>query len=84
MMGTTERQRACLAAIRAYRKREGRMPTLDELGAALGLSSRAAVSRLLLRLEQRGYLKRIPGARRAIALRKTKCPRCGSDVVVPK
>jgi repressor LexA len=80
MMGITPRQQDCLDALRAFRDRFRRMPTLEELGAELGIGSRSAVSAHLKRLEQRGYLKRIPGAARAIKLSKSKCPHCGGEL----
>lgn len=84
MMGMTERQRACLKAISAFRKRERRMPSLSEICAEMGMSSRSAVSGLLARLEQRGHIKRIPNAARAILLRRIKCPYCKKDILVSK
>lgn len=80
MMGLTRRQQACLDAIAAHRKATGTMPTLEELRRVLGLASKSAVSRLLLRLEDRGAIKRMHGCARAIAIRRTRCPHCGEDL----
>jgi repressor LexA len=79
-VGLTERQLDCLEAVKAFRERHHRMPSLDEICAMLGLASRSGASALLARLEERGYLKRVPGVARAITLRKTKCPHCGRDL----
>ena len=84
MMGLTKRQRVCLDAIYAHQKRTGTMPSVEELGRALGLSSKSAVARLLLRLEHRGAIKRVHGAARAITIRKQTCPHCGKDVRGPR
>lgn len=84
MMGLTKRQRACLAAIKAHQAKTGLMPTTVELCAALGLSSRSAAARLLLRLEHRGAIKRIHGCARAIALKRTRCPHCGGELKGPR
>jgi SOS-response transcriptional repressor LexA len=78
--GLTKRQQDCLEAVKAFRQQKCRMPSLKEIAGLLGLASRSSASALLRRLEQRGYLKRIPNAARAITLRKTKCPHCGKDL----
>jgi repressor LexA len=43
-------------------------PTFDEMAAALGLRSKSDIHRLLKALEQRGYIRRLPGKTRAIEL----------------
>jgi SOS-response transcriptional repressor LexA len=48
--------------------RRGIAPTVDQLRRALGLSSKAAAWRLLVRLEARGMLRRLPYRHQAIAL----------------
>jgi SOS-response transcriptional repressor LexA len=78
--GITSRQQDCLEAVKAFRKRMHRMPSLDEIATMLGLASRSGASSLLTQLEKRGYVKRVPGSARAITLRKTKCPHCGNDL----
>ena len=84
MMGLTRRQRACLDAVAAHQKATGTMPTVEELRLALGLTSKSAASRLLLRLEHRGAIKRIHGCARAIAIKRAVCPHCGKDVRGPR
>ena len=81
MTGLTKRQRDCLEAVKAFRKKKGRMPSLEEIAAMLGLATCSGAQRLVSQLEERGYVKRIPGAARAITLHKTKCPQCGEDLV---
>lgn len=80
MKELTKRQRACLDALIAYKVRTGIMPTVEELRSALGLSSKSAAARLLLRLEHRGAIKRAHGCRRAIVLKRAVCPYCGNDI----
>lgn len=84
MMGLTARQKACLDAIKAHQARTGGMPSIEDLRIALGLASKSGVSRLLLRLEHRGAIKRIHGCARAIALKRQRCPHCGKDVRGPR
>jgi SOS-response transcriptional repressor LexA len=46
----------------------GIAPTVDQLRRALGLSSKSVAWRLLVRLEARGMLRRLPYRHQAIAL----------------
>ena len=84
MMGLTRRQRACLDAVRAFHARTGTMPSCEDLRIELGLSSRSAASRLLDRLEHRGAIKRIHGCARAIAIKRSRCPKCGHELKGPR
>jgi DNA-binding MarR family transcriptional regulator len=77
-LGLTPRQRTCLDAVAAHQARTGTMPSVEELRLALGLSSKSAAARLLARLEQRGAIRRVAGAARAIVI--ACCPHCGGDV----
>lgn len=76
-MPLTSRQRECLAAIAAHRKRTGTMPTLEEVRAALALSSTSAAHRLLTVLEQRRFIRREHYKSRGIILLEARCPHCG-------
>jgi|HubBroStandDraft_5_1064220.scaffolds.fasta_scaffold568648_2 SOS-response transcriptional repressor LexA len=84
MMGLTRRQRACLEAVKAFHKRNGTMPSCEDLRKELGLSSRSAASRLLDRLEHRGAIKRIHGCARAIVVKRQRCPKCGYEMKGPR
>ena len=84
MMGLTGRQRACLDAVAAHHKKTGTMPTVEELRVALGLASKSAAARLLLRLEHRGAIKRMHGCARAIAIKRMACPHCGKALRSPR
>jgi repressor LexA len=80
--GLTAKQRACLDAIEAYFARTRTMPSVENLRVALGLTSKAAVFRLLRQLEERGRIARVPLRARAIRLLDDKeCPRCRERLV---
>jgi len=51
------RQRRCLEAVLAHRRRTGLPPTYRELGRALGISSTQGVRRHLEALERKGYVR---------------------------
>lgn len=61
----TPKQLACFQAIKSYTARNGYAPTYEELADTLGLKSKSGVSRLVLGLEARGKLRRIPNRARA-------------------
>lgn len=62
-MPPTPAQARVLEAFRALRKKQGRPPTVRELGRKLGLSSTRTVHDHLKALEAAGLLERQPGAR---------------------
>lgn len=51
------RQRRCLEAVLAHRRRTGLPPTYRELGRALGIASTNGVRRHLEALERKGYVR---------------------------
>jgi len=57
------RQRRCLEAVLAHRRRTGLPPTYRELGRALGIASTNGVRRHLEALERKGYLRMRRAAR---------------------
>lgn len=63
--GLTVRQADLLSFLRSEQA-VGRTPSFQEMCGALGLASRGGVSRLLVDLEERGYLERMPNRARAI------------------
>lgn len=79
-VGLTRQQINCLKAIEAHQTKNGLMPTNAELQAALGLTSRSAVHRLLVQLETRGSIVRTARRARAISIRHTQCPHCGGEL----
>lgn len=68
MMGLTRRQAQCLAAIRNHIQERGVAPSQRELVAVLGLSSLSNSHRLVVALEERGYIRRLKHRTRAIEL----------------
>jgi len=80
MTGLTRRQRACLETLKLFQQEHGVMPTVEELRRLLGLTSKSAASRLLLRMEERGAIRRVHGCARAITIRRPACPHCGHEL----
>ena len=81
----SRRQREVYDALVAFVEREGRSPTLRELGDAIGLSSIATVHSHVLRLERFGLVHRAPGspkislAEKASAAVIADIKRCGDQ-----
>jgi repressor LexA len=63
----TARQREVLEYVRAHSRREGKPPTMQEIGDALALRSKGGVHRLVSVLVERGYMTRAPRESRGIA-----------------
>ena len=57
MIGLTPRQRDCLRFLRAC---QPECPTYEEMRLALNLKAKSAVHHLVVGLEQRGHLRRLP------------------------
>lgn len=66
MIGLTPRQQQCLDFIKATIAARGYPPTYDEIATSLQLHSRSGIQRLVVGLERRGIIRRIPGKARAI------------------
>lgn len=65
----TEQQTDLLTFIKRYmRQRRGVAPTYQEMAAAVGQRSKSGVHRLILGLEERGAIRRLPGKARAIEI----------------
>ncbi len=64
----TERQKECYEVMREYKKRNGVIPSYAEIVDLMGLSNKSEVNRLVLGMEKRGAIQRIPHAARAIKL----------------
>lgn len=77
MIGLTPRQSALLAFIEGEMTNKRVCPSYPEMAVHLGLSpnSKGYISHLIGDLEDRGFLRRLPGRRRAIIL--TGADRCG-------
>jgi hypothetical protein len=66
--GVTTAQARVLAFLRSYHAEHGYMPTLREIGTALGIRSVNGVSEHLRAMQRRGLLTITPNAARAIRL----------------
>ena len=83
MMGLTGRQLDCLTFIQRKCADGGKAPSFAEIGSALNVTSKSAVHQLLSQLEDRGYIRRLPGRSRAIALIDPKCRTAFFDELNP-
>lgn len=62
----TPRQEQILAFIREFEECNGYAPSMREIGGAVDLTSTSAVSYQLSMLQDKGYLRRIPGRPRTV------------------
>lgn len=67
-IGLTQRQTECLNFIRNTVAAGKKAPSFDEIKDAMGLRSKSDIHRLISGLEDRGYIRRLPGRSRAIAV----------------
>ena len=83
----TPRQHDLLVYLTAFIEAKGYGPSFDEMVKAMGMKSKSGIFEMLNRLEERGKIKRIPFARRAIEVltpaypkdTSKRCPLCGRD-----
>jgi SOS-response transcriptional repressor LexA len=68
----TTRQADVLVFVRMYMSREGRSPTLREIGAGVGIRSTNAVSGHLEALQAKGHLSRTSHSARGLRLAPTE------------
>src|SRR5258708_27339616 len=59
-------------------------PTVSEIGPHLNIVSKSTVHRFLVRLEQRGYIRRLPNRNRAIELIKRPEPREDPEIAATR
>jgi predicted transcriptional regulator len=62
----TQRQRECLDFIRSYSAENDRAPSLATIAEAMGQASRSNIHRLVIAIENHGFIRR--GASGAIAI----------------
>lgn len=62
----THRQRQALGYIHEQQRATGVCPSYREIAGALGIKGKSQVHHIVLSLEQRGYVRRIPSKQRAI------------------
>ncbi|WP_416897155.1 MAG: transcriptional repressor LexA [Minwuia sp.] len=68
----TRKQQQLLLYIHDYLKENGVSPSFDEMKEALDLKSKSGIHRLIMALEERGFIRRLP--HRARALEVVKLP----------
>ena len=68
----TQRQHQLLQFIQGYLSNHGVPPSFEEMRDALKLKSKSGIHRLIMGLEERGYIRRLPY--RARALEVTRLP----------
>lgn len=78
----TRKQLELLMFINERLKEEGVPPSFEEMKDALNLQSKSGVHRLIVALEERGFLRRMPN--RARALEVIKLPESHSPSLAPK
>ncbi len=78
----TRKQLELLLFINSRLKEDGVPPSFEEMKDALNLQSKSGVHRLIVALEERGFLKRMPN--RARALEVIKLPEAHSPSLQPK
>ena len=66
--GLTKRQAELLAFIRQYHAWHGMTPTYAEMMKAVGIASKSGIARVVVALEERNYIRRLPNRARSIAL----------------
>lgn len=64
--GMTEMQKECLGFITDYYLEKSIPPSFDEIKSALGLRSKSGVHRLIVALEERGKICRLPNRARSV------------------
>jgi len=64
----TPRQKDCLDFISSHWLEKGYAPSYDEIKEALGAKSKSSVAALVSKLEERGYIQRMPNLARSIRL----------------
>lgn len=70
MYGLTRAQRRALTFIGEYENKSAVSPSYEEIKFALGLKSKSEVHRIVLALEARGFIRRIPNNARSIRIVK--------------
>ena len=64
----TQRQNQTYEFIRAYFREHKKPPTMEEIGAALSIRSMNGVTKHLVALDKKGYIRRLPNVARGIEL----------------
>ncbi len=78
----TTKQKELLLFIHERIKAEGVSPSFDEMKEALNLASKSGIHRLIVALEERGFIRRLPN--RARALEVLKMPDSATPTAPPR
>ncbi|MCL7465565.1 MULTISPECIES: LexA family protein [Paracoccaceae] len=72
----TQRQSEALSFLTEHLDGRGFAPSYEEIARALNMSSKSGVHHILRQLDERGYIRRLPGRARAIEIiRRPAAPR---------
>jgi repressor LexA len=66
----THQQQKLLLLIKDHLEQDGVPPSFDEMKDALGLASKSGIHRLIIGLEERGFIRRLPHRARALEILK--------------
>lgn len=66
MIGLTSAQAECLSILEKAAASKGPCPSFEELKQALGIHSKSGVARIIVALEEKGRIRRLPNRARAI------------------
>ena len=78
----TTKQKELLLFIHERIKADGVSPSFDEMKEALNLASKSGIHRLIVALEERGFIRRLPN--RARALEVLKMPDAATSTAPPR
>ncbi|MEM1037823.1 MAG: transcriptional repressor LexA [Pseudomonadota bacterium] len=78
----TSKQKELLLFIHERIKKDGVSPSFDEMKEALNLASKSGIHRLIVALEERGFIRRLPN--RARALEVLKMPNAVTPTAPPR
>ena len=66
----TKKQKELLNYIQSFQNKNGVTPSYEEMKAALNLKSKSGIHRLIIALEERGFVKRLAHKARALEIIK--------------
>ena len=66
----TKKQKELLTYIQKFQSKTGVTPSYEEMKSALNLKSKSGIHRLIIALEERGFLKRLAHKARALEIIK--------------
>lgn len=81
-MNLTRAQLKLLKVIEGYIAQDGIAPSFEEMCEAMGLRSKSGIHRLILALEERGYIRRMPNRARHLEVIRSSSGASEAKVVV--